>query len=517
MKGRPKIHKPNHPLREIVDGKDSVTKGVDKHLSKIFKEYAEDNEYRIKNSQEFVDKIKDMKIEDNEVMVSYDVVALYPSIPQDEAIQVVYEKLINDENLIEKTKMTPDEIIELYKICVQGTYFVFNGKLYGQIKGLAIGSSSSGFVSDIFMEKIERRALTSFIDPPRLWLRYADDTWVFILEINEEDFESHLNQQNEHVKFTKEKEINRQLAFMDTHNKRQEDGTINTAIYRKPTHTNQYLDFESNHHMSHKLSVPKTLLKRADTLITQEEDIRKEEETVKEALKICGYPDWSIKRKKDRNNEPKKKEGEEEENKTRILLPYIKNLSEKIAREFRKHNPNTDVIYMPSAKIKDLVCVNGQDRVPDEDKAEVVYLDECEKHDENYVGQTKKPNKERSYEHHIVSSKEALTTTAISFEDLKPSTEGLRRSQRNVERVDYAELNTGSNQRLTPGNTAVSEHMESYEHVKGEVKVRVLCKEPNKLKRWIKESIWIHRLKPSLNKTNDDSYKLPVIWHDVIK
>ena len=96
--------------------------------------------------------------------------------------------------------------------------------------------------------------------------------------------------------------------------------------------------------MSHKLSVPKTLLKRADTLITQEEDIRKEEETVKEALKICGYPDWSIKRKKDRSSEPKKKEDEEEENKTRILLPYIKNLSEKIAREFRKHNPNTDVV-----------------------------------------------------------------------------------------------------------------------------------------------------------------------------
>ena len=61
-------------------------------------------------------------------MVSYDVVALYPSIPQDEAIQVVYEKLINDENLIEKTKMTPDEVIELYKICVQGTYFVFTQK-----------------------------------------------------------------------------------------------------------------------------------------------------------------------------------------------------------------------------------------------------------------------------------------------------------------------------------------------------------------------------------------------------
>ena len=92
MKGRPKIHKDGNPLREIVDSKDSVTKGVDKHLSKIFKHYAEENPYRIKNSEEFVELIKNRKIEDDEIMVSYDVVALYPSIPQDEAIQVLYDK-----------------------------------------------------------------------------------------------------------------------------------------------------------------------------------------------------------------------------------------------------------------------------------------------------------------------------------------------------------------------------------------------------------------------------------------
>ena len=517
FKGRPKIHKPKHPLREIVDGKDSVTKGTDKHLSKIFKEYAEDNEYRIKNSEEFVEKMKNTNIEPNEVMVSYDVVALYPSIPQDEAIKVVYDKLVNDEKLNEKTKMTPEEIIELYKICVEGTYFVFNRKLYIQVKGLAIGASTSGFVADIFMEKIERGALTTFINPPRLWLRFVDDTYVFILKIVEEAFEAHLNQQNEHVKFTKEKEENRQLSFMDTYNKRQEDGTIITTIYRKPTHTNQYLDFASNHHISHKLSVPKTLLKRADTLITLEEDIKKEEKTVKHALKQCGYPDWSIERKKIKEKKPTEKgEGEEEENKIRILLPYIKHVSEKIAREFRRHNPDTDIIYMPTTKIKDIVCVNGQDKVPDADKAEVVYLDECKIHNENYIGQTKKPNKERSYEHHIVTSKEATSTTAVSFEDLYPTTTGIRRSQRNTIRHDYTELNTGSNQRLTPGNTAVSEHMEATDHNKGDVTVKILCKEPHRFKRWIKESIWIHRMKPSLNKTNDDSFKLPVIWHDLI-
>ena len=62
MKGRPKIHTDGYPLREIVDSKDSVTKGTDKHLSKIFKHYAEENPYRIKNSEEFVELLKDQKI-----------------------------------------------------------------------------------------------------------------------------------------------------------------------------------------------------------------------------------------------------------------------------------------------------------------------------------------------------------------------------------------------------------------------------------------------------------------------
>ena len=171
---------------------------------------------------------------------------------------------------------------------------------------------------------------------------------------------------------------------------------------------------------------------------------------------------------------------------------------------------------MPTTKIKNIVCVNGQDKVPEEDKAGVVYLDDCSAHSENYVGQTKKPNKERSYEHHILTAKETTTTRAISFDDLHTTSLPTRRSQRTTTRHDYAELDTGSEQRLTPGNTAVSRHMESEEHKKGDVTVKVHCRENNKWKRWVKESIWIHRLKPTLNQTDDDSFKLPVIWHDLI-
>ena len=78
----------------------------------------------------------------------------------------------------------------------------------------------------------------------------------------------------------------------------------------------------------------------------------------------------------------------------------------------------------------------------------MVYLDECDPHDQNYIGEKK--DKQRK-EHHVTTSREAMTLKAILLEHLH-SEEGL---QRNMVRHDYVELNTGSNQRLTQGNTAV--------------------------------------------------------------
>jgi len=49
--------------------------------------------------------------------------------------------------------------------------------------------------------------------------------------------------------------------------------------------------------------VPKTLLRRAYTLVTQEDDIKKEEEHIKKTLKMNGYPDWAIRRKKEKVKE----------------------------------------------------------------------------------------------------------------------------------------------------------------------------------------------------------------------
>ena len=106
------------------------------------------------------------------------------------------------------------------------------------------------------------------------------------------------------------------------------------------------------------------------------------------------------------------KTGEDKESIGGVCITYVKHLSEKVAREFRR--VNAEVIYLPSQKIKDVLCVKSKDKVLDLDKAGVLYkvnvqceLPDNEKKCEDYIGETKYPTKHRMYEHHVVTRKES--------------------------------------------------------------------------------------------------------------
>ena len=57
-----------------------------------------------------------------------------------------------------------------------------------------------------------------------------------------------------------------QLVFLDLLLKRTNSGGLKLSVYRKPTHTDQYLNFMSHHPIDHKMSVVRTLLERSQNL-----------------------------------------------------------------------------------------------------------------------------------------------------------------------------------------------------------------------------------------------------------
>ena len=131
---------------------------------------------------------------------------------------------------------------------------------------------------------------------PRLWKRYVDDVMEIMKKWCEQQLTAHLNtiDTTGNIKFTYEAESEGSLTFLDTVMVRKEDGTIKLLVYRKKTHTDQYLNFSSHHSLHQKLGAIQTLLDRCNNIVTDPEDRRKEEEYITKGLQECGYLKWTI-------------------------------------------------------------------------------------------------------------------------------------------------------------------------------------------------------------------------------
>jgi hypothetical protein len=73
------------------------------------------------------------------------------------------------------------------------------------------------------------------------WFRQADDTMTAIQHDHVTSFLAFFNAIHEKIKWTYETEVNGRINILDLTILRQQDGTLEFDVYRKPTHTNQYI------------------------------------------------------------------------------------------------------------------------------------------------------------------------------------------------------------------------------------------------------------------------------------
>ena len=156
-----------------------------------------------------------------------------------------------------------------------------------------MGSPPSSTTAEIYMQVHERTAISTTLHPPKVWERFVDDVYSILKRTHLENFFQHINNLHQNIKFTMEEESNGELAFLDTLLKRN-NGEISVLVYRKPTHTDQYLHYSSHQQRSCKESVASSLFNRAHSIITNKYDLDKENTRIKQVLKENGYQESII-------------------------------------------------------------------------------------------------------------------------------------------------------------------------------------------------------------------------------
>ena len=265
------------------------------------------------------------------------------------------------------------------------------------LHGLLSGSSLMKL--NLVMESIENKMLKDFAFPPRIWLRYIDDTFVVLKKTEVVSFYKFINNIEESIKFTVEQEVDNAIPFLDVLIIRN-NGQLTTKAYRKPTHTTRYLNFNSCHNFSQKVGLVKTLLFRAKSkLITNYRDKINEVKFVCNALRDNDYPDWLL-------NKMKKEIKHKKVNKIVCMsekisnyyvgLPYIKGLSDKLSRILRKFNIN---VYTYPYKTIGNILPKIKDSVDDIYKRGAIYKIPCKDCSNVYVGETGRCFNTRLSEH----------------------------------------------------------------------------------------------------------------------
>ena len=146
---------------------------------------------------------------------------------------------------------------KLLRMALQNNFFNFDGKIYKQTDGVAMGSPLGPSLANAFLCFHEQIWLNDCPEDfkPVYYRRYVDDIFALFRSPDHlEKFTNYLNSKHKNIKFTYEKESNNSLPFLDILISRSENG-FKTSVYHKPTFSGVYSNFNSFIYDEYKLAI----------------------------------------------------------------------------------------------------------------------------------------------------------------------------------------------------------------------------------------------------------------------
>jgi hypothetical protein len=287
VKGNPKVHKHNIPIRTIVSSIGHATEGIAEAAENELRKHVESLPSHIQDTTDFINQIGQIPqpLPEKTLMFCMDVKGLYPSIPNKEGMEACEEALRS-----RKEPLIPTEdVVNMIQTTLSNNNFQFNQKQYKQIEGTAIGSKLGMAYSSTYMGKWEDHLLQRSPEKPLAYNRFVDDIWGLWTHGEEKlhQFQSVANSIHPNIQVDL-RYSEQEIEFLDTWTRIQ-SGYISTAVYTKPTDNHMYLHANSDHPKATKRSVAYGLAIRAKRISTHDEDYQNQRKQIKDQLCRRGH------------------------------------------------------------------------------------------------------------------------------------------------------------------------------------------------------------------------------------
>jgi len=285
----PKIHKrlQDVPGRPIISNCGAPTEKASEFLDYHLKPLMQAGKSYIRDSGHFLSRLKDLgDIPEGAILVTADVVGLYPSIPHIDGLEALRVKL----DTREEQKVPTVDLVNMAEFVLKNNVFEFGEVCKKQVSGTAMGTKFAPPYACIFMDVLETKFLNDEVLKPWCWMRYIDDIFFVWTHGREklEDFLKRLNEVHPTIKFTHENSEN-EVNFLDI-KVSIEGNKVSTNLFCKPTDCHQFLHYDSCHPKHTKTSTVYSQGLRLRKICSQDENFEINLSNLKGWFVNRGYP-----------------------------------------------------------------------------------------------------------------------------------------------------------------------------------------------------------------------------------
>ena len=113
----------------------------------------------------FIQKLRDIKLQETDILVSFDIALLFTRVPMEDTIQILSQHF-------------QKEITYLIPYIFTITYFAYDGTFCEQTDGITMDSPLVPVILNIYLESFELQAVHTGFKEPTQWYRYIENTFM---------------------------------------------------------------------------------------------------------------------------------------------------------------------------------------------------------------------------------------------------------------------------------------------------------------------------------------------------